>query len=178
MWEHGLLVHVPQGVVLERPIYIRIANAVDGGSSAPVIVAEAQSRFSVIEEYASTGPQSAGLFQRSGRDRRGKRRQGRVRLDPEPLPANLAFRIASARVERDAELDWVAGGFGSRKGKVWIENDLTGPGATSRVTGAYFADHEQRLDYDTFQEHLPRTRRPTSRSRARCVIPATRSGAG
>ena len=58
-----------------------------------------------------------------------------------------------ARVERDAELDWVAGGFGSRRGKIRIQNDLTGPGATSRVTGAYFADGSQHLDYDTFQEH-------------------------
>ena len=37
---------------------------------------------------------------------------------------------------------------------MWIQNDLAGQGATSRVTGAYFADHEQRLDYDTFQEHI------------------------
>ena len=35
-----------------------------------------------------------------------------------------------------------------------IQNDLAGPGATSRVTGAYFADGEQHLDYDTFQEHI------------------------
>src|SRR5204863_1074350 len=59
-----------------------------------------------------------------------------------------------AWLERDAELDWVIGGFGSKRGKVWIENDLAGQGATSRVTGAYFADGDQHLDYDTFQEHI------------------------
>ena len=64
------------------------------------------------------------------------------------------FASHHARVERDAELDWVAGGFGSAKGKVRIQNDLAGPGATSRVTGAYFADGTQHLDYDTFQEHI------------------------
>jgi Fe-S cluster assembly protein SufD len=63
------------------------------------------------------------------------------------------FATHHARVERDAELDWIAGGFGSKRGKTWIQNDLTGPGATSRVTGAYFADGTQHLDYDTFQEH-------------------------
>ena len=46
------------------------------------------------------------------------------------------------------------GGFGSKHGKIRIENDLDGPGATSRVTGAYFADGDQHLDYDTFQEHI------------------------
>jgi Fe-S cluster assembly protein SufD len=63
------------------------------------------------------------------------------------------FARHRARLQRDSELDWVLGGFGSKRGKVWIENDLVGPGATSRVTGAYFADGEQHLDYDTFQEH-------------------------
>ena len=64
------------------------------------------------------------------------------------------FATHHARVERDAQLDWVAGGFGSKKGKIRIQNDLSGPGATSRVTGAYFADGDQHLDYDTFQEHM------------------------
>ena len=64
------------------------------------------------------------------------------------------FASHHARVARDAELDWVAGGFGSKKGKIRIQNDLAGPGAMSRVTGAYFADATQHLDYDTFQEHI------------------------
>ena len=69
--------------------------------------------------------------------------------------AEIAEALAGqGRVERDAELDWVAGGFGSAKGKVRIQNDLAGPGATSRVTGAYFVDGTQHLDYDTFQEHM------------------------
>ena len=37
---------------------------------------------------------------------------------------------------------------------MWIENGRAGRGATSRVPGAYFADGEQHLDYDTFQEHI------------------------
>ena len=40
------------------------------------------------------------------------------------------------------------------QGLVRIQNDLNGAGATSRVTGAYFADGDQHLDYDTFQEHI------------------------
>src|SRR5947208_1344404 len=64
------------------------------------------------------------------------------------------FASHHARVDRDAELDWVTGGFGSAKGKTRIQNDLAGPGATARVTGAYFVDGKQHLDYDTFQEHI------------------------
>jgi Fe-S cluster assembly protein SufD len=156
MWRHGLLVHVPRGLVLEKPLYVRVANSVPGGSLfwRLLVVAEPESRFTLIEEYASASPDLPGysnaaveLFVGDG-----------AKLEYVSLQ-NLSretwhFGAHHARVERDGELDWVAGGFGSKKGKVWIQNDLAGPGATSRVTGAYFADRAQHLDYDTFQEHM------------------------
>jgi Fe-S cluster assembly protein SufD len=155
-WKHGLLVHVPKDVVLEQPLMIRIVNSVDGGSLfwRLLIVADPGSRFSVIEEYASMTPELSGyvnaaveIFVADG-----------ARVEYVSVQ-NLSqetwhFGTHHARVERDAELDWVAAGFGSKKGKIRIQNDLAGQGATSRVTGAYFADGNQHLDYDTFQEHI------------------------
>jgi Fe-S cluster assembly protein SufD len=156
LWQHGLLVRVPQGVVLEQPLYVRIVNSTDGGAHffRLLVIAEAQSRFSLIEEYASPSAELSGysnvaaeLFVEQG-----------AKLEYVSLQ-NLSretwhFATHHARVERDGELDWVAGGFGSKRGKTRIQNDLAGPGATSRVTGAYFADGTQHLDYDTFQEHI------------------------
>ena len=153
MWQHGLLVVVPKGVVLEKPLYVRIA--VTGQTFwRLVVVAEEGARASLIEEYASPAPDTAAysnavteLFV-----------EPNAKLEYVSLQ-NLStetwhFASHRARVERDAELDWVAGGFGSKRGKTRIQNDLSGPGATSRVTGAYFADGTQHLDYDTFQEHI------------------------
>jgi Fe-S cluster assembly protein SufD len=156
LWQNGLLVVVPRDVVLEEPLYVRIANSVDGGSLfyRLLVVAEAGSRFSLIEEYASAYPEVAGysnavveLFVEDG---------AKLEYVSVQNLSRQTWHFAShhARVERDAELDWVAGGFGSKKGKTRIQNDLAGPGATSRVTGAYFADGTQHLDYDTFQEHI------------------------
>ncbi len=156
LWEHGLLVQVPKGVVLEQPLYIRIVNDVEGGSLLwrLLVVAEPESRFSVIEEYTSTSPELSGyvngaveIFVEAG---------AKVEyVSVQSLSKETwHFGTHHARVERDAELDWVTGGFGSKKGKIRIQNDLAGPGATSRVTGAYFADGVQHLDYDTFQEHM------------------------
>ena len=88
------------------------------------------------------------------------------------------FAKHHARLERNAELDWVAGGFGSKRGKTRIQNDLNGRGATSRVTGAYFTDGTQHLDYDTFQEHIAPDCESDSPSRARCATRRRRSGAG
>jgi Fe-S cluster assembly protein SufD len=155
LWEHGLLVHVPKGVVLEKPLYVRIASSVADAALffRLLVVAEPESRFTLVEEYVSSEPElpaytnaAVELFVEQA-----------AKLEYVSIQ-NLSretwhFASHHARVGRDAELDWVAGGFGSKKGKTRIQNDLAGRGATSRVTGAYFADGSQHLDYDTFQEH-------------------------
>ncbi len=156
LWKNGLLVHVPRGVVLEQPLYVRIANSVEGGSLfwRLLIVAEPESRFALIEEYASSSPE-LGSYSNAAVEIVVKDAAKVEYVSVQNLSrASWHFASHHARVERDAELDWVTGGFGSAKGKVRIQNDLAGPGATSRVTGAYFADGTQHLDYDTFQEHI------------------------
>jgi len=155
-WSNGLLVHVPRGVELEKPLYVRIANSVEGGSLfwRLLVVAEPESRFTLIEEYVSSTPELAAYTNAAVEI--VVQQAARVEYVSVQNLSRGTWHFAShhARVERDAELDWVTGGFGSAKGKVRIQNDLAGAGATSRVTGAYFADGTQHLDYDTFQEHI------------------------
>ena len=156
MWKHGLLVHVPRGVVFDKPLYVRVANAVEGGSLfwRLLVVAEPESRFAVIEEYASSSPELSA-YSNAAVEIVVKDAAKVEYVSVQNLSrATWHFASHHGRVERDGELDWVTGGFGSAKGKVRIQNDLAGPGATSRVTGAYFADGTQHLDYDTFQEHM------------------------
>jgi Fe-S cluster assembly protein SufD len=155
-WQHGLLVHVRPGVVLEKPLYVRVTNSADGGALfwRVLVVADEGSRFSLIEEYASSGPDVAGYTNAAAEIYVGQGAKLEYVSIQDLSPETWHFASHRARVERDAELDWVAGGFGSKKGKIRIENDLAGQGATSRVTGCYFADGAQQLDYDTLQEHL------------------------
>jgi Fe-S cluster assembly protein SufD len=155
MWKHGLLVRIPKGVTVEKPLYVRIVSSVDGGALfwRLVVVAEEGSNVTFIEELVSDSPELAAYTNVV------------TELYVEPTAKleyvsiqNLStqtwhFASHRAQVGRDAELDWVAGGFGSKRGKTWIRNILDGAGATSRVTGAYFADGDQHLDYDTYQEH-------------------------
>jgi Fe-S cluster assembly protein SufD len=155
-WKHGLLVRVPAGLELQQPLYVRVTSSVPDAALfwRVLVVAEEGSRFSFIEEHASAAPDLPGysnvvaeLFVGDG-----------AKLEYVSIQ-NLSretwhFASHRASVGRDAELDWVAGGFGSKKGKIRIENDLAGQGGTSRVTGAYFADGAQHLDYDTLQRHI------------------------
>jgi Fe-S cluster assembly protein SufD len=155
-WKHGLLVRVPRGVELAQPLYVRVTASVAEAAMfwRLLVIVDEGSRVSFIEEHTSASLDLPGysnavseLFVGDG-----------AKLEYVSIQ-NLSretwnFASHRARVGRDAELDWVAGGFGSKKGKIWIRNDLAGQGATSRVTGAYFADGSQHLDYDTLQEHL------------------------
>ena len=155
-WQHGLLVRVPKGVVLEQPLYVRITNSAPNGSLFFRLLVEAapESRFTVIEEYASASRDLASYTNAVAELFVGQAAKLEYVSIQDLSRETWHFASHRAVVERDAELDWVAGGFGSKKGKTRIENDLAGPGATSRVTGAYFADGDQHLDYDTLQEHL------------------------
>jgi len=155
LWRHGLLVRVPKGVVLEQPLYVRIASSVPQGSLffRLLVEAEPESRFTLVEEYVSASPDLPAYTNAAVELFIGQAAKLEYVSIQNLSRETWHFASHHARVERDAELDWVTGGFGSKKGKTRIQNDLAGPGATSRVTGAYFADGDQHLDYDTFQEH-------------------------
>jgi Fe-S cluster assembly protein SufD len=159
LWKHGLLVVVPKGVEIEKPLYVRVTSSEDGGSLfwRLLVVAEEGARFTLVEEAVSTSPDlqaytnaAEELFLEQGSKLEYVSIQNLSR-------ETWHFATHHARVGHDAELDWIAGGFGSKRGKVRIQNDLAGEGATSRVTGAYFTDGDQHLDYDTFQEHIARS---------------------
>ncbi|HET9721054.1 MAG TPA: Fe-S cluster assembly protein SufD [Solirubrobacteraceae bacterium] len=63
------------------------------------------------------------------------------------------FGAQRAEVGRDARLDWVALGFGSKSGHLLMSTRLVGEGAEARVTGAYATHGLQHIDFDTTQEH-------------------------
>jgi Fe-S cluster assembly protein SufD len=156
LWQHGLLVAVPKGVKLDRPFYVRITNTAERGALfyRLLVVAEEQARFTLVEEVNSERPDLAGYTNGAVEAFVGPGAKLEYVSIQNVSRDTWHFASHRARVDRDGELDWVTGGFGSRSGKIRIENDLVGAGATSRVTGAYFTDGTQHLDYDTFQAHL------------------------
>jgi Fe-S cluster assembly protein SufD len=153
-WQHGLLVRVPNGVEVDQPLYVKVTS--NGGSLYWRLVVEAEegARFTLVEDLSSAGPDTLAYTNAVVELFVGQNAKVEYVSLQNLSQETWHFGRHRAWLERDAELDWVIGGFGSKRGKVWIENDLAGPGATSRVTGAYFADGDQHLDYDTFQEHI------------------------
>jgi Fe-S cluster assembly protein SufD len=64
------------------------------------------------------------------------------------------FTHERARVSRDGNLDWIVGAMGSSLTKTFADIDLVGQGSTARMSGFYFTDGQQHLDFDTQQNHM------------------------
>jgi Fe-S cluster assembly protein SufD len=150
-WRDGVFVHVPAGARLEEPIKLTVSGGPDEEIEwRALIVLDEGAEAEVWERYASEG---AGLFNGVVELVVGDGANLRYVCEQELSTDGWVFATQRAEIGRDANLDWVALGFGSARGKVRMETKLAGRGSSARVTGAYAGDGSQHLDYDTTQEH-------------------------
>jgi Fe-S cluster assembly protein SufD len=154
-WRGGAFIYVPAGGRLEVPAQIAAVHDSDRAALGfrSLILLEEGAEAEVWEQWLATDQGRAGLFNTvtelwvgPGANLRYVTAQGLGQQ-------SWVFATQRAEVERDANLDWVALGFGSSRGKVRMETRLAGPGSTARVTGAYAGNDNQHLDFDTTQEH-------------------------
>jgi Fe-S cluster assembly protein SufD len=150
-WRDGMLVYVPRGTVLTEPIRITVASAAGSDTEwRALIVLDEAAEAEVWERYTSEGE---GLFNGVVELVVGDGANLRYVCEQEISDEGWVFATQRAEIGRDANLEWVALGFGSARGKVRMETKLAGRGSSARVTGAYAGDGGQHLDYDTTQEH-------------------------
>ncbi len=154
-WVGGAFVYVPRNVTVEQPIAVTVVQ--DAERSAlhwrTLVVLEEGARAEVWEQYLSSGEELEGLFNTVVELAVGQNAHLRYVCGQGLSERSWIFGSQRAEVQRDAELDWVALGFGSARGKVRMETKLAGPGARGKVTGAYAGHGRQHLDFDTTQEH-------------------------
>jgi len=154
-WQNGVLVYVPRGQRLERPLDLSVIH--DGNGSQldwrTLIVLEDGAQAEVWERYQSADSESEGLFNGVVELVVGPGANLRYVCEQELSDRTWVFATQRAELARDASLEWVALGFGSARGKVRMETKLDGPGANAKVTGAYAGNGRQHLDFDTTQEH-------------------------
>ncbi len=66
------------------------------------------------------------------------------------------FTHERTQVGKEGKLDWIFGAIGGNVTKNFAEIDLTGYGSTGRMSGFYFTDGKQHLDYDSQQNNRAR----------------------
>ena len=128
-WRDGVLVYVPRGAAARAS---RCGSRSSGAAGAEVdwrtlIVLEEGAEAEVWERYASDG-EVDGLFNGVVELVVGDGANLRYVCEQELSDDAWVFATQRAEVGRDADLEWVALGFGSARGKVRMETKLAGRG--------------------------------------------------
>jgi len=154
-YRDGAFVYVPRGVVVTEPISLRTVHAQAGTllHQRTLIVLEEGAQATVWEQYLSAQPDQDALLNVVTELVVGNGANLRYVCGQALSEHSWIFGAQRAQVGRDASLDWVALGLGSRRGRVRMETRLAGEGANARVTGAYAPHGRQHVDFDTTQEH-------------------------
>ncbi len=157
-WQSGILIHVPRGVRLERPIEVEPVQDRDGTALnwRALVVLEEGAEAEIWERYTASEPDVDGLFNGVVELSVGPGATLRYICEQHLSERSWVFATQRAEVERDGSLEWLALGFGSARGKVRMETKLAGRGSSAKVTGAYAGRGTQHLDFDTTQEHAAR----------------------
>lgn len=155
--QQGALLYVPAGVVVEKPFHSLLWG--EGGAVA---------YFSHLLVYLEDNASVTYIHEAASRARENMQslHTGVVEIYVGE-GANLQFvELQSwgeevcnfsherARIARNGNIHWILGAVGSRLTKSFMEIELAGRGSSGRMSGFYFADHRQHLDYDTQQNHL------------------------
>ena len=154
-WEDGAFVYVPAGVRVPDPIVVSAVQGTPGTAMhwRSLIVLEEGAEATVAEQYMSGSEDLDAYFNPVTELIVGEGAKLEYLCVQDLSERSWILGTQRADVGRDAYLHWVGLGLGSGQGKLRMETDITGRGATARVTGAYVGHGNQHIDYDTTQEH-------------------------
>ncbi|TWT99710.1 FeS cluster assembly protein SufB [Botrimarina colliarenosi] len=154
-WTGGVVLHVPKGVRIEKPLHAiaRMAGAGASDFGKTIIVLEEGAEATLLMETASTDAESAGLH--NGTIEIVVGRNAKLRYVNLQNWNNRTWHFAhqKAVVGREGQLQWTIGALGARLAKVNQRVALTGADAEAQVNGAMFTQGKQHLCYNTHQHH-------------------------
>ena len=154
LWDFGVFVYVPRNVVAELPLHVVCFNTAAGASLGHVLVVLDENAQATMQvEYASSEGEEQSAYIGATELIVGDASNLRYVSLQDWNRETFEFSHQRGIVGRDAQLDWVNGVMGSRLTKAFIEVDAVGTGANARVSGFFFADHNQFFDLDTQQNH-------------------------
>jgi Fe-S cluster assembly protein SufD len=154
-----IVVDVPAGVVIERPIVIVHWIDTDGGATFPrtIVRAGEQSQVTVID-YLASPAQTAALVVPVTEVRAGAAANVRHLSVQDVGAATWQLAYIRTSVERDAFLESTAVALGGDYARLRTDAKVLGQGATSNIRAVYFATGSQMHDFRTLQDHgAPRT---------------------
>jgi Fe-S cluster assembly scaffold protein SufB len=166
-WNQGVVVRVPSGARLARPIVLRWAAGVPGKALLTRTIVELGdgATASVLEELDPSGPQiecAAGetvpqsLFSGTLEVRLGRGAELGVASIQDFGPRQILFQHRSASVGEGASLRWALAQLGSRLVRSRVDNRLEGDRSSVEQVEIVFGGEEQLFDLTSFTRHVGR----------------------
>lgn len=155
--QNGVFLYVPKNVVIETPLHSLIWGAgVDAAQISHIVVyLESGASATYVLEFASdTIEKGQSLVTNNIEIYVGPQANFRF-VELQSLGRHVwNFTHERVQVDRDGQLDWIFGAIGGHLTKNFAELDLIAKGAVGKMSGFYFTDKDQHLDYDSQQNHL------------------------
>jgi Fe-S cluster assembly protein SufD len=150
----GVLLYVPRNTHVELPFNADVVMTPDRSVNwRALIVLDEGAEATFVEEFISLEKDAGGFSNAVVELVAGPNaRLHYVTVQDYAVPVQ---HFATHRVvtERDAQVQWSAVGLGASMGKSRMEAHVNGAGSDVKLTGAYFVDGTQQIDYDTYQQH-------------------------
>ena len=155
LWSGGTFVYVPRGVELTLPLQTLATASTAGLAVFPhvLVVAEPQSRLTLIDEYGSSAREGFALSDAVGEFIVGNNAELRYVNVQGWDTGTYHFSTQRAILGAGASLRYVTAGLGARLSKQRSEAILEGRGSDSEMLGLFFGERGQKFDSLTLQEH-------------------------
>ncbi|MFN8560718.1 MAG: SufD family Fe-S cluster assembly protein [Anaerolineae bacterium] len=154
LWTHGVFLYVPDRKVVDLPLHVVMYNTKPGATMGHVLVALGEAaQATLLVDYQSANTEHQAAYIGATELLVGQSANLRYVGLQDWNRKTYEFNHQRASVESDGVLDWVLGTMGGKFAKNFIEVDLDGKGASTRVSGMFFADENQFFDLDTQQNH-------------------------
>lgn len=154
---NGMILYVPRNVVLEKPIHsiVWVYDNETAYFSNILVVLEEGASATFIQEYASPDNLESQIFHAGTIEVRVGENANFKFVELQSFGKNV-WNVMHERVvvEQNGQVDWIFGAIGGHLTKNFADLNLVGRGSQGKMSGFYFTDGDQHLDYDSQQNHL------------------------
>ena len=151
----GVIIQAAAGEVVTNPVFVSVEAATPGAVSIPrvlVVGGEASAIEVVVEQRSPDGLEALVLS--DVEVVAGTAARVSVTVVQTWGDQTTAVGWHRLRAGRDASVALSEAGLGAGFSRLRLTVDLVGRGADARITGAYFGDKTQTLDYRYFMNHI------------------------
>ena len=153
--DRPLLIDIPRGVVVDRPIVVTHHAAGVGGAAFPRLVVRVaeNAQADVMDLHTSEADDDILVCPVVELDVEAAGRLGYLKVQ-EQGAKTWQFGSVLARAERDATISAATAAFGGAYARTRADTRLVGRGAHGDLAAVYFGESEQTLDFRTYQDHV------------------------